>query len=170
MSARIDYHSTSTYPVEAVYAALVDPEFLRARLAQLGGASAEIVEHKADATSASFLLRHQLDTAGMPAMVRTLLAGGLTVERAEAWTKQADGSYRGTISVGVKGAPVPAAATGQQALTASGTGSELRIGADVTVSMPLFGGQIETFVSDQVRNLLDLESQFTTRWLAQHSA
>jgi hypothetical protein len=42
--------------------------------------------------------------------------------------------------------------------------------ADVTVRVPLIGGKIEEIVADQVRRLLEAETQFTVRWLGSHPA
>src|SRR5436190_8913876 len=47
MSSQIDYRHSSTFPAATVYGALVDPAYLRARLAELGGAEAAIVSHRA---------------------------------------------------------------------------------------------------------------------------
>jgi len=170
MASQIDYRYSSKFPAAVVYAALVDPEYLKARLAELGGREASVVEHHADAAGATFRLRHELDVDGMPSIVRSMLSGNLVVERAEHWTTQPDGSHSGTVDVAITGSPVPAGAKGELGLTdlADG-GSEFRVRADVSVGVPLFGGRIEEYVAGQIHTLLDLESQFTTRWLEQHT-
>ena len=53
-------------------------------------------------------------------------------------------------------------------LADDGAGSLFVVHADVTVKVPLFGGKIEEIVADQVRRLLEAETEFTVRWLGSH--
>ncbi|MDN5857720.1 MAG: DUF2505 domain-containing protein [Pseudonocardia sp.] len=170
MSSQIDYRHSSTFPAAAVYRALVDPAYLRARLAELGGAEAGIVSHRADEHGAAFTLRHELDANDLPRAIRSFLTSRLVLERTEAWTLGADGRD-GTVNVQVIGAPVPATADGRLGVAdIPGAGSEYRVLAGVTVSVPLFGASVEEFVAEKVRELLDLEARFTDRWLKQRAA
>jgi hypothetical protein len=170
MPSQIDYRHTSTFPAAAVYGALVDAEYLRARLAELGGPEASIVSHRADEHGAELTVRHQLEVDGLPPAIRSFLTGRLILERTEHWTVGPNGRT-GTVDVQVDGAPVPATAAGRLGVTdTAGGGSEFRVLADVTVSLPLFGGRIEEFVAGKVRELLDLEARFTDRWLEQRAA
>ena len=166
MSSQIDYRYSTTVPAAALYGALVDEEYLRARLAELGGREASIVSYRSDANGAQFLLRHELDVEGLPPAVASLLAGRLVLERTENWTS----GRTGTVEVRVIGAPVPATATGRLAVAEIGTGSEFQVHADLSVSLPLFGARIEEIVAEKVRELLELEARFTTRWLEQKAA
>jgi hypothetical protein len=167
MSSQIDYRYSTTFPAAALYGALVDEEYLRARLAELGGREASIVSYRTDANGAQFVLRHELDVEGLPPAVAGLLAGRLVLERTENWTV----GRTGTVDVRVIGAPVPATASGRLAVVdLDGTGSEFQLHADVSVSLPLLGARIEEIVAEKVRELLELESRFTTRWLEQRAA
>lgn len=169
MPSQIDYRHSSKFPAAAVYGALVDPEYLRARLAELGGPEASIVSHRADEHGAELTLRHALDVDGLPPAIRSFLTGRLILERTETWTVGPDGR-NGTVNVQVHGAPVPATAAGRLGVAETPEGSEFRVLADVTVSLPLFGARIEEFVGEKVRELLDLEAQFTDRWLEKRAA
>jgi hypothetical protein len=164
MARTIDYRSTSQYPADEVYAVMVDPEYLRARLRQLGGPGAELVEHRADADSARYRLRHGLGAADLPPIVTTLVGGDLVIERTEEITREDAGRYTGNVSVTVHG--TPATAAGVMRLTdRDGAGSDFAVRADVTVKVPLFGGKIEGVMADQVRTLLAAETAFTLEWL-----
>lgn len=170
MSSQIDYRYSSKFPAAAVYGALVDVEYLRARLAELGGREAAIVSHRADEHGAAFRLSHELDVEGLPPAVRGILAGKLVLERTETWTV-GPGGRDGTVEVAVIGAPVPATAGGTLGVAdLPDAGSEYRVRVEVAVSLPLFGARIEEFVAERVRELLDLEAQFTTRWLEQRAS
>lgn len=166
MPRQVDHRSTLTYPADGVYTAIVDPEYLRARLGQIGGSRAELLDHSADEQGARYRLRHGLDAKDLPPALRGVLPGDITVERAESWTRLASGRYAGETTVTVPGAPASAAG-GMQLHDADGAGSELRVRVDVTVKVPLIGGAIEGFVAGQVQNLLGMEAQFMQRWLAQ---
>ncbi len=165
MARPIDYRSTSQYPADEVYATMVDPEYLRARLAQIGGNGAVLLEHHADVEGARYRLRHGLDPKNLPALVRTVLPGDIVIQRAESWKRDGAGRYAGTVQVTIHGAPASAAGWMRLHDVESG-GSEFHVHADVTVSVPLIGGKIEGVVAEQVQDLLAAETRFTTRQLA----
>jgi hypothetical protein len=165
MSRQIDFRSTSAYPADEVYATMVDPDYLRARLQRIGGPGAGLLEHAVDTEGAHYRLRHGLDAKDLPAAVRGVLPGNITIERSERWTRQDTGRYLGDVEVSIQGTPASAAG-GMRLHDGLDGGSELQVRADVTVQVPLIGGKIEGVVADQVRSLLSAESAFTQRWLA----
>ncbi|OLT10756.1 hypothetical protein BJF78_05630 [Pseudonocardia sp. CNS-139] len=165
MSTQFEYRSASSHPAADVYAAMVDPEYLRARLAQIGGPGAGLLEHTADADGARYRLRHGLDPEALPAVVRGVLPGDVVIERAESWKREGPGRYTGDVTVTIPGAPGSAA--GVMRLNDLPAGSELDIRVDVTVKVPLVGGLIEGSVGNHVTGLLASEAEFTQRWLAQ---
>jgi hypothetical protein len=165
MSTQFDYRSMSAYSADEVYATMVDPEYLRARLAQIGGPGAGLLEHSADTDGARYRLRHGIDPKNLPSAVRTVLPGDVVIERAEAWRREGRGSYTGDTRVVIPG--TPGSASGTMRLRDTDRGSELHIRIEVTVNVPLLGGKIESMVSGQVKDLLASESAFTQQWLAQ---
>jgi hypothetical protein len=165
MSRQIDYRSTSPYSADEVYATMVDPEYLRTRLEQIGGPGAGLLEHTADVQGAHYRLRHGLDAKDLPSVVRGVLPGDVTIERTERWTRQESGRYLGDVQVAIPGTPASAAG-GMRLRDLPDGGSELNVRADVTVSVPLIGGKIEEIVADQVQRLLTAESAYTQQWLA----
>ena len=165
MPRQIDFRSSSAYPADEVYAMMVDPDYLQARLQQIGGPDAELLEHVADVEGAHYRLRHGLEADDLPPVVRGVLAGNVTIERTERWTRQESGRYLGDVQVAIPDAPASAAG-GMRLRDTSDGGSELQVRADVTVDVPLIGGKIEGFVADQVQKLLHAESAFTQQWLA----
>ncbi|QYN36363.1 DUF2505 domain-containing protein [Pseudonocardia sp. DSM 110487] len=168
MSRQIDFRSVSPHPADEVYATMVDPDYLRARLERIGGPGANLLEHSADVQGARYRLRLGLDAKDLPAVVRSVLPGNLTIERNERWTRQDSGRYLGDVDVTIPGAP--ASATGGMRLRdLPEGGSELNVRADVRVSVPLIGGKIEGVVGEQVQRLLTAETAFTDEWLAQNA-
>lgn len=166
MTRSTDHRSPSQYPADEVYAVMVDPEFLRARLERMGGPGAALLEHTADDAGARYRVRHGLDGSELPSIVRAMLTGEIVIERTESWTRTAPGRYSGDAAVTIHGAPVPVSATGTMRLADRDGGSDLDVRTAVTVKVPLIGGQIESAVADQVRKLLAAEAGFTLRWLA----
>lgn len=163
MSTQFDYRSSSSHPAEEVYAAMVDPDYLRARLEEIGGPGAALLEHSADADGARYRLRHGLDPNALPSMVRGVLPGEIVIERTESWKREAAGRFAGDTGVTIPGAPGSAA--GVMRLRDLDGGSELEIRIDVTVKVPVIGSLIEGTVGGHVKGLLAAESEFTQRWL-----
>ena len=165
MSRQIDFRSSSSHPADEVYATMVDPDYLRARLDRIGGPGASLLEHSAGLEGARYVLRLGLDAKDLPSAVRSVLPGNLTIERDERWSRQDSGRYLADVAVTIPGAPASASG-GMRLQDLSDGGSELHVRADVKVSVPLIGGKIEGVVGDQVQRLLAAEAAFTESWLA----
>ncbi|MCO1657240.1 DUF2505 domain-containing protein [Pseudonocardia humida] len=165
MPRPIDHRSTSPYPADRVYAVMADPEYLRARLARMGGKGAELLEHSPDGDGVRYRLRQGLDRQLLPPLVQTLIPGDLMIERAECLRPDTDiGGYRGDVDVRVPGTPV--AATGAMRLADAAAGSEFAVRARITVNVPFLGGKLESMIAEQVVKLLAAETGFTEEWLA----
>lgn len=160
----MDYRATSPYPADEVYATMVDAGFLRARLQHMGGQDAQLLEHRADATSARYALRHGLSPGDLPPIVASLLPGNIVIERTETLRREEPGRYSGDVSVLVRGTPATAAGWMRLEDRATG-GSELQVHADVTVQVPFIGSKIEAVIADQIAKLIDAETSFTLDWL-----
>lgn len=165
MTRRIEHRSRSEHPAAEVYASLVDPEYLDARLRELGGPGAAVLEHTADAQGASYRIRHGVPEENLPPFVRGLMSGDLTVERAETWQRRGPGHYDGTVEAGVRGAPGWIRGTMQLADLPEG-GSELVVDGATKMSVPLLGGMLEAVIAENLTWLLANETAFTLRWLA----
>jgi hypothetical protein len=165
MARRIEHRTAIDQDPKAVYTALVSPEYLRARLDRLGGKGAELVEHHVVGDEVRYLLRHGVAAENIPGAVRALVGGDITIDRKETWRPHED-AYLGAVQVTIPG--MPGEMSGQQRLSALGSGSELVVLGSVSVPIPLFGGKIEETVAEQIRSLLDAEAGFTATWLREH--
>jgi hypothetical protein len=167
MARQSEYRSTSRFPADRYFAVLVDPDYLRTRLASIGGRDAALLEYAATPDGARFRVRQGLDAQDLPPVVRTFLNGDIVVERTESWTCAELGSYAGESEVTIKG--VPAGAVGGMTLRdLDPARSELVVRTDVSVNVPIIGGVIEGVVAERVKELLRLETEFTLDWLATH--
>jgi Protein of unknown function (DUF2505) len=167
MSRQFDYRATPPHPAAAVFAAMVDADCIRARLAKLGGRNAALLEHEAGPEHARFRVQHGLNPDDMPSAVRSFLPSDFVIIRLETWRRDVDGRYTGMADVDVPG--TPAEASGQMGLRDANPGSELRIRTDVTVKVPLVGGRIEESVGAQILKLLASETAFTLDWMNRNS-
>ena len=170
MARSIDYRSTLAFPAEKVFATMTDPEYLRARLRELGGPGSQLLEHEATPEGARYRLRQGLSERDLPPIVGKVVGGDLAIERTESLRRTGAGSYDGDVDVKIGGVPASAGGTMRLADSGSGdgAGSLFEVNADVAVNVPLFGGKIEEIVAEQVRRLLEAETAFTIHWLGAH--
>jgi hypothetical protein len=168
MARRIEHRTRSDWGVTTVYRTLVDPDYLRERLAAIGGRNAALVEHEVTADSARFRLRHGVASEDLPAIVQRVLGGDLTIDRVETWRPDSDGGYAGTVRVAIPG--TPGELTGDQRLVAAGEGSERTVDGSVRIGIPLVGGAVEETVAKRVSQLLTAEDEFTETWLGKHQS
>jgi hypothetical protein len=160
------YRTSSQNPAHDLYAVMVDPEYLQARLARMGGPDAALLAHEADADGARYTLRHGLATADLPPLVANFLPGQLVIEREETLRREQPGRYGGTVSVLIKGTPATVAG-GTRLADLSAGGSEFEVRGEVTVSVPFVGGRIEGIIADQVTQLITAETAFLADWIAE---
>ncbi|MGW5050909.1 DUF2505 domain-containing protein [Actinokineospora sp. NPDC004072] len=159
MASRIEHHADLAAPAAQVRAALVSTEYLRDRLAELGGPGAALVEHTATGAAVSYRLRQTVPAAKLPSFTKSVFRGDLVVERAETWE-----ATTGTTSARVAG--VPGEITATYTLTDTDTGCTWRTVGRVQVRIPLIGGKVEGVIAEQVGRLLAAEAAFTAGWLA----
>jgi Protein of unknown function (DUF2505) len=166
MPRPIDHRSASPHPADRVYAVMADPEYLRARLARIGGKGAELLEHSPEGDGVRYRLRQGLAKEDLPAVVGKVVSGDLAIERTETLNRNGAGDYSGDVDVKIPGAP--ASASGSMRLADAADGALFEVHTDVSVNVPLFGGKIEEIVAAQVRRLLEAETAFTISWLGAH--
>jgi hypothetical protein len=160
MPSRFEHRASFPAPAATVYSVLVDQAFLTARLRDIGGKGAALLDHTTTGDGAAYKLRQGVDAGKLPGAVRSILNGDLVVEREERWRGH-ESRGRATIS------GVPAQITSQGRLTDRGGASELVLSAEVKVGIPLIGGKIEKVVAEQVTKLLAAEAEYAEKWLAE---
>jgi hypothetical protein len=161
MARRIEHQTTSTWPVQDVFKALVDERYLRDRLTVLGGRDARLETFGSTNGKTSYQLKQGVPAEHLPSIAKGLLGGDLVIHRAEVWT---EAGSTGSVEVTLNG--VPGRLDGTFVLVEHAGGSRLTLTGQVKVSIPLMGGKLETMIAEQVAELLDKENEFTTEWLA----
>ncbi len=166
MTRRIEHRSTSEWPAARVHEALVDIDFLKERLAELGGSDTKLLEHSSTDEETHFKIRQGVSAEHLPSVVRTVVSGDLMLDRSESWRCQGPGRYTGEVAAAIP--RVPGSITGSMWLTdldGDEKGSEFVVRGEVGVSVPLVAGKLEELAAERIRGLLEDEARFTYEWL-----
>jgi hypothetical protein len=158
-----DYDGT----VEMVHQTLADEHYWLARLADSGADDAVldslvVSPDGSIAVATTQLLRRDR----LPGIVTQFHKADLRIERRENWSPVTGGRATATVTGNIPGAPVKLDA--DAVLAAKGRGAQLSFRGTVEVRVPLVGGKIESFVSNQLVALLIAEQRFTALWLAEN--
>jgi hypothetical protein len=164
MATSLEHRSTFAATADVVYETLVDEAFLTARLRDIGGKNATLLDHTVTAERVTFRMRQGVDSSRLPGAVRSILNGDLVVEREERW-QSGDTYYAGTSRVSITG--VPGDIQGRSRVAGAEPGTLLVVSAQVKVSIPLVGGKLEKVVAEQVGKLLAAEAEYAEKWLAE---
>jgi uncharacterized protein DUF2505 len=166
MASRIEHRAEFPYGVSEVFAAQSSEPALLARLSDIGGENAALLDYTTLPDGVRYHLRQAVDAEKLPSVVRALHSGDLFVDRHESWTT-AGGNYTGTAKATVTG--MPGEITARTALKAEGEHTVLHITGEVKIRLPLVGGKLEGFVAEQITQLLARETEYSAQWLAEHS-
>jgi len=166
MGSRIEHRAEFSTDVATAYTAVAGEGALQARLEELGGHGAAVVSYTETAEALEYELKQGISADKLPGAVRTLHKGDLIVHRTQIWRPDGEG-YLGAATVEVGG--VPGQIVARTALDGSGDKSVLNIVGEVTVRIPLFGAKLESVIAEQVSKLLEHESEFIAKWLAEAS-
>jgi hypothetical protein len=166
MASRIEHRADFTGDLATVLAAVAGETALRARLEQIGGHAAKLLEHVPAEDGVRYKLQQGISAEKLPQAVRTLHKGDLIVEREQLWKASGD-VYLGAATASVNG--VPGEITSKTKLSEEGGQTVLRTLGEVKVRIPLFGAKLESVIAEQVTKLLEREAEFTAKWLAEHA-
>ncbi|EME60297.1 DUF2505 domain-containing protein [Amycolatopsis decaplanina] len=164
MASRIEHRSAYSANLATTFEAVAGEAALRARLEQIGGDDAELLEYAPAGDGVRYKLRQGISSDKLPSAVRTLHRGDLIVEREQTW-KAAGAGYTGTATASVSG--VPGEITAKTSLTGEGERTTLVNSGEVKVRIPFVGGKLENVIAEQVTKLLEREAEFVAKWLTE---
>ncbi|MEV7549052.1 DUF2505 domain-containing protein [Amycolatopsis sp. NPDC089917] len=164
MASRIEHRSAFSADLATTFDAVAGEPALRARLEQIGGDDAELLEYAPAEDGVRYKLRQGISSDKLPSAVRTLHRGDLIVEREQTWKTSGTG-YAGTATASVSG--VPGEITAKTSLTGEGERTTLVNSGEVKVRIPFVGGKLESVIAEQVTRLLEREAEFVAKWLAE---
>ncbi|MGH4018157.1 MAG: DUF2505 domain-containing protein [Pseudonocardiaceae bacterium] len=158
MTSRLELRHAYPEPPERMAEVLVDPDYLQAKLREVGGSGAELVSRTERNGKVTVVLRQSVPTDSLPSFVRSLAPVDLRIERTEIW----DGT-RGRTHAVIGGAP--GTISGTMSLDPDGAGSALGARIEADVPVPLVGGKVEKVITDNIGKLMQVEYTFTLDWL-----
>jgi hypothetical protein len=154
------------YPagVEQVYRALSDERYWQARLADSGADEATlerlvVSDDGIDVVTTQVLASHRL-----PGLVSQFHRGDLVIRREETWTPL--NGTRAVADIVGSIAAAPVSLSGSAELSPERDKARMAFHATVEVRVPLVGRKLETFIGNQLVDLLTGEQRFTTGWIA----
>ncbi|WP_414936108.1 DUF2505 domain-containing protein [Amycolatopsis sp. cmx-11-51] len=165
MASRIEHRTAFAADLASAWDAVASEAALRARLEQIGGDNAELLEYVPAEDGVRYRLRQGISSDKLPSAVRTLHRGDLVVEREQTWRSSGAG-YTGNATASVQS--VPGEITAKTSLTGEGEQTTLVNSGQVKVRLPFVGGKLETVIAEQVTKLLEREAEFVAKWLAEH--
>jgi hypothetical protein len=156
--------------VDQVYRAFGDERYWRERLMQSGADEATLDSMTVDGDGGVDVITTQtLRADRLPGVVTQFHRGDLCFVREESWSSVSDAHATALVKGSITGAP--ATLTGNAVLlpAAAGGGSRLELNATVEVRIPLVGGKVETFIGNQLADLLTAEQRFTSAWIRENA-
>lgn len=151
MSKEFSFSADIDHNVERVHAALISEEYWKTRLGGSTTGSVEVTSPAGPGT-ARITLTDETDTSGLPAVVRGILRGPLVMERTDEWGPLEGGAAQGTLTGSSSSAPVAIEARSE--LRARDGGAVLEVRGQVTVKVPVVGGQVEGLVVQMVEAII----------------
>ena len=157
-SERLDYPAAP----HAVWAMYCDPAF-REQVCTATGATSHHVDVSADEAGGTVRVTRVLP-ARMSESIRKLVGDTVTVTQTETWgAADGLGARRADVSLRVQGQP--ASMTGTHTLAPTDAGCSLQVTGDLKVSIPFFGGRLESELAKVVGGALRREHQVGQRYL-----
>lgn len=148
----------------ALFAVLVDPEFLAARGARFGGgAGAAEVDRRGDAVVVT--TPRQLSMDMVPAAFRGFAGSGRLVQ-VDTWTVRGEDSITATWTADAGGAPLSLTGTHDIAAMPGGCRYAVTTRVDLTGLARFAGGGISGMVTNHLEELVRREQHFAADWLA----
>jgi len=161
------FHIAVTYPagLDRILPMLVDPDYTRFRMTK-AGASPRSVTVEGDPRAPRLTVQVPIPLDAVPAPLRRLVPAGAVATIVEAWHQGAgDRSPTGVMTASAAG--IPATLRADFRLDSlSDDACERIYDGQVTVSVPLVGGSLETKVVDQLSTLVALESVAAAQFLS----
>jgi hypothetical protein len=154
---------------DTVMAMLRDADYTRAKYESEGHKDIDIVDCISEDDRLRVVTTRAV-TAELPGFAKKVLKPTNTMRQTDEWRRGDDGSWNGTFTVEVQGAPVQMHGTMQLAPTGHGQTLE-RVVITVDAKVPLIGGKLADWIAkNEGRSTLAKELDFNEQWLRDHYA
>lgn len=159
-----------TYPTgspDEVFALAVDKDF-RAAVCEATHALEHRVEIDRKPDGRTRVVVERTLPADVPDVIRPFVGKTITIVQTDVWAAPgSDGTRTADLLIQIKGHP--AAMKGSQTIAQDGAGTRQQIIGDLKVSVPFFGGKIETEVAKAILAAAAKEQETGRAWLSRRS-
>lgn len=153
-------------PADAVIDMFADRDAITARYEGMGHRDVEILAVDRGDGSLEVRTKRVVDV-DLPGFARKVLQPTNTMTQDDTWTRRDDGSWDGSFTVDVAGAPVEL--SGKMRLMPDGDACTHEVAITMNVKVPLVGGKIADWVGkNDARQTLAAEFAAGDAWLAEH--
>lgn len=166
MATELDLERDFTAPAEELYALFCDRQFVQDRLDVLDSTSREVVSHDVADNCLTLVIRQGMSRKKLPKPVRGFVRGEPAITREETWVRAGEG-FSGETAVILSG---PGSITGRMTLRPSNGGSRLTVHIDISVPIPMFGGEVEKTLASEITQTLNTEADFAMQCLERRTA
>lgn len=164
MSKTIKTQMTYDAPCEEVFAMMIDPGYVEAKLTGTGGRNPQVEVSEAGSDTIVHAVRDL--PAQVPSFVKSFTGESINVDETDRWSPADDLGAR-TCAVALEFAGTPSSVSGGLDLRPEGDGCVIDVTFEIKVSVPLVGGKIESVIGEQIERGINKENQIGRDWLAQ---
>lgn len=162
MTTELDLEHTFTHSAREVYDLFCDRKFVEDRLEIVDATTREVLSHEVAVGALEVSVRTAMSRDKLPKKVRGFVRGEPTITRSESWRPEGDG-FVGTSDVVMSG---PGSIVGRMVLADAAAGSILKVHFDISVPIPMFGGEVENTLVTEISETMNTEADFTAKHLA----
>lgn len=153
-------------PASAVHAAIVDDRLWQSRFEGAEGAELELTSPDGEGTK-TIAMSERIKQDRIPALVRKVLKGELTVSRTDRWGAFDGDRASGTFEGGSTG--LPASLKGTYSLRDTAAGAVIDVAGEIEVKVRFVGGAIEALVEQLFTKMLNSERKFVQRYISEQN-
>jgi hypothetical protein len=157
--------------VEEIHQAFLAEGYWKARLADIPVDEATLVSMRVGGDSGNdgtveVVTLQVVRSHNLPALVKQLHRGDLSVRRKEKWGPITDGAATASIAGSIEGTPANVSGIAELSPIAETGGARLEFRISVQVRVPLIGGKVERLIGTQLAELVSREQRLTAEWIA----
>lgn len=160
MSASYDVSYEYNLPALELYERIVQTDFLQNKFEALGSKDVSVKAENKDGVLTLNITRSV--PANVPGFAKKILGEFNHSEEVHTW-KVADGVASGHYEIDIKGTPINI--SGDMTIKPKGNGSVHNISTKIEAKIPLIGGKIANFLSNDTKDAVQKEYEYTKQLL-----
>ena len=149
------------HDIEQVYKTITNPKFLEARAMELGSLEANSESQEIESNNQVTLIRKR--KINVPSVLKAILKSVQTARTNELWSQNGD-QYSCQNSTDIDGAPLKI--SGHIQLLPSVDGCTFKAEFETDANIPFIGKKLEKYAAKTVAKEIELECEYTAKYLA----